>query len=639
MRRLALVLVMVASAPLLRGQTIPGIITITPQNCIWHSGDNPAWAAPNLDDTGWRPYTQWKLNPDEPRFWVRCHADLSSLRGLAHPAIQVALMAAYKLYVDGSLTGAAGSIRSGRFNMNTIRSFPLSSAALHPATIAVRITLRTTGPLPMGTMPRLDISLGPGSSLSDRRAAQLLTRSDPDLLPAVCFSVVGVIGIIAFGLFLYDPTRRELFLLALISVCLACIYLGYLLAAALVPIPSVVYAIGWSCPALLLAAARPVFFFALARRPVPRVFWILITLASVLFILPVDVCAFLPPASALWLEAFRVRYMLAPGNLALMFTSAAPFVAFWPYSRITRRMWPLAALCFLFGAIVIAFFAVRATGLVNIPGIPDLVSRWGSTVSETEAVVVLCVMATLFALLFLDQRKVAEERATLAGELLAAREIQRLLVPARLDVARCLRIEAAFRPAQEVGGDFYRCRVLSSGIQRILLGDVSGKGAPAAMTASLLLGAAEGHDADSPTVLLSHLNRAMLAGNVGGFATCLCADISPSGSVAMANAGHLPPYCNGSDTEPSSSLPLGLDPNAGYAEISLALNSGDTLTFLSDGVVEAQSSTGELFGFDRTRAISTQSAEEIAAAAQAFGQEDDITVLTLTFTPAEVLHA
>jgi serine phosphatase RsbU (regulator of sigma subunit) len=60
---------------------------------------------------------------------------------------------------------------------------------------------------------------------------------------------------------------------------------------------------------------------------------------------------------------------------------------------------------------------------------------------------------------------------------------------------------------------------------------------------------------------------------------------------------------------------------------------------MSDGVVEARTSAGELFGFDRTRSISTQSAEQIAQAAQAFGQEDDITVLTLTFIGAGVLHA
>jgi len=63
------------------------------------------------------------------------------------------------------------------------------------------------------------------------------------------------------------------------------------------------------------------------------------------------------------------------------------------------------------------------------------------------------------------------------------------------------------------------------------------------------------------------------------------------------------------------------------------------MLFVSDGIVEAQNERGELFGFERTAAISTQSAEAIARAAQQFGQEDDITVLTVTFAPAEVLHA
>ena len=66
---------------------------------------------------------------------------------------------------------------------------------------------------------------------------------------------------------------------------------------------------------------------------------------------------------------------------------------------------------------------------------------------------------------------------------------------------------------------------------------------------------------------------------------------------------------------------------------------GDSLTFASDGVVEARNVTRDLFGFGRTCAISTQSAEDIARAASSFGQEDDITELTLQYAPAEVLHA
>jgi serine phosphatase RsbU (regulator of sigma subunit) len=81
----------------------------------------------------------------------------------------------------------------------------------------------------------------------------------------------------------------------------------------------------------------------------------------------------------------------------------------------------------------------------------------------------------------------------------------------------------------------------------------------------------------------------------------------------------------------SGSLPLGLTANEQYAESLLQLVPGDSLTFLTDGIVEAQSSSGELFGFERTATISTQSAESIARAAQ----QDDITVLTLTFAGAE----
>ncbi len=69
------------------------------------------------------------------------------------------------------------------------------------------------------------------------------------------------------------------------------------------------------------------------------------------------------------------------------------------------------------------------------------------------------------------------------------------------------------------------------------------------------------------------------------------------------------------------------------------LSAGDSLLLISDGVIEARNTAGELFGFERTREISTQSAEAIAQAAKNFGQEDDITVLTLALAPAEVLHA
>jgi serine phosphatase RsbU (regulator of sigma subunit) len=212
----------------------------------------------------------------------------------------------------------------------------------------------------------------------------------------------------------------------------------------------------------------------------------------------------------------------------------------------------------------------------------------------------------------------------------AASEIQRMLAPAAIDTAPGLKIDVAFHPMREVGGDFYLCRVLFDGRQRVVLGDVSGKGAAAAMAATLLLGAAAARDSDSPAALLAHLNRVLCENRLSGFATCLCTDVAPDGAVTLANAGHLPPYLGGSEIASGSALPLGLDSNTNYPETRFQLPQGAQLTLLSDGVAEARNSEGELFGFDRTAAASTGSAEEVARAAQSYGQEDDITILTVT---------
>jgi serine phosphatase RsbU (regulator of sigma subunit) len=128
------------------------------------------------------------------------------------------------------------------------------------------------------------------------------------------------------------------------------------------------------------------------------------------------------------------------------------------------------------------------------------------------------------------------------------------------------------------------------------------------------------------------MNRVLCRARLGGFATCLCVDLAPDGELTLANAGHLSPYRDGNEMETAGGLPLGITPDVEFAASRVTLRTGETLTFVSDGVLEARTRTGELFGFDRTSAISTQ-------AAQAFGQEDDITVLALTFTSAEVTQA
>ncbi len=106
----------------------------------------------------------------------------------------------------------------------------------------------------------------------------------------------------------------------------------------------------------------------------------------------------------------------------------------------------------------------------------------------------------------------------------------------------------------------------------------------------------------------------------------------------LASAGHLPPYLNSQEILLPGGLPLGAIPENTYDEVSLYLHPGDRLLLLSDGVVEARKSSGELFGFDRVHNLSNQSAFYIADAAKGFGQEDDITVLTVRRL-AEVMAA
>lgn len=233
-------------------------------------------------------------------------------------------------------------------------------------------------------------------------------------------------------------------------------------------------------------------------------------------------------------------------------------------------------------------------------------------------------------LLFRHRRITLEhERAT--AELGAAREIQQRLVPRSMPVLTGCQIEVAYLPAEEVGGDFYQVLPRQNGSVIIALGDVSGKGLKAAMTGVLAIGALRtlAFEGLEPAAILMRLNIELVRAANGGFVTCFCAVLDSCGTLRFANAGHLAPICNGLEIEVPGTLPLGIDPRAAYEDRTLTLQPADRLTLLSDGVVEAQSATGELFGFERTCQISLQTAQSIAEQARRFGQTDDITVLTL----------
>jgi len=242
------------------------------------------------------------------------------------------------------------------------------------------------------------------------------------------------------------------------------------------------------------------------------------------------------------------------------------------------------------------------------------------------------------AILYAAWRYSAEQisrQSRLEQEFRSAQEVQRLLIPANPPATPGFSVETVYLPATEVGGDFFHIQPNNDGSLLIVSGDVSGKGLKAAMTVSAIMGALRGCPARRPNDVLAYLNR-VLHGNISGFAACTVALIAPGGSLTLANAGNIPPYCNGKELALEPGLPLGIEPEISYTETTHQLNSGDRLTFISDGVVEATNPQRELFGFDRTQAICNEPAASIAGAAKAFGQQDDISVISIAIQPRPV---
>jgi sigma-B regulation protein RsbU (phosphoserine phosphatase) len=114
--------------------------------------------------------------------------------------------------------------------------------------------------------------------------------------------------------------------------------------------------------------------------------------------------------------------------------------------------------------------------------------------------------------------------------------------------------------------------------------------------------------------------------------------LSADGSLTVANAGHLALYVNGQEILTANGLPLGISFEVEYSETQHVLAPEDTLTLISDGVVEARDKSRTLFGFERLQQVLSErlAAEAIARSAQRFGQEDDITVISISRQAVEV---
>lgn len=204
-----------------------------------------------------------------------------------------------------------------------------------------------------------------------------------------------------------------------------------------------------------------------------------------------------------------------------------------------------------------------------------------------------------------------ENEARLVDDLDIAREVQQQLLPRVTSTFPGLDLAAACVPAQELGGDFYDFLPYGTGRLALALGDVSGKGTAAALLGALTIGILRAHTVDhphAPAAVLATLNERINAARLNmRFVAMLFAVLdSTARQLIIANAGNPYPLLmrKGKIEEiPVSGIPLGLMAGTRYEPVSLDVQLGDTVIFVSDGIVESQSSKHEAFGAERLAAV------------------------------------
>ena len=612
----------------------------------FHIGDNPKWAQPGFDDSGWQDYT---IDPTHSSMTAVEAVQTPQLAGWqqhGHPgytgyawyrirlktpqdAHSLALLMpqyvddAYEVYIDGQKVGGFGGL-DGRHVLypQQAKLIPIPVTSLssdQPTTLAIRVWNIRYEALPSqhnlnGGLRGVPL-LGPSQLLrvfQQSVLAQTWKIFSPGWLLTALF---GAVGIISLFLFVFSRSQRE-YLWAGISFIGIGVVIATESVAPLTDIPvQLAYLIRGitdliSYPALPLAAM----YLLRVRKPLWRranYMVSMVILANILTSLGLRF-GLLPPTAAM----DRVNRILFPAFLmaeALLLLA----IAVDGLRTIGKKAWlPLTP------------------GLLFACGLIVIVTRWDIPLSASISISDLFFMSVPVALLIVFLMRFTEqqrENACLLDDMKQAREVQQILIPEKLPQVSGFRLAAVYRPAQQVGGDFFQILPLDDGGLLVIVGDVSGKGTRAAMLVAVIVGAARtiARDTAMPNEVLTRLNTELLGRMRGGFATCLVARISADGALTLANAGHLGPYINGIEIEVPHDLPLGVVAGLQYEVRAATLPAGGTMVIMTDGVVEAQNEKKELFGFERAQQIGNQPAAVIADAAQKFGQQDDITVVSI----------
>jgi phosphoserine phosphatase RsbU/P len=604
-------------------------------------GDNPAYARTDFDDSQWTAVdTNLSLKHYFPNnhpnvIWYRLHVKVApSQTGLALEEFN--LTSAFEIYVNGKKLFEDGNVTPYRpytFAARIIKRIPDEAIATGSVVIAMRIYV--SGGEWISSYPGYfpyNLAIGQETALSDH--IWLTTIGDNLLEWFFQFAGIGL-GIIALTLFAAQRRQREylwIFLLCLFTALHA---------------PFQFYLLFHNLPSW---AAYVNGFFNL----------IVLVFEALMFV------AFLRTKPKLWLQialvlsAFGIffgSWQTANGNgspigvLASVTPQLALVAGILPVLLIVHwRRGNQEAGILLVPALVSSLAIYVQLGIFVVGMIPALgaaafqfqkaVFNWtvGPFTVNANSLDGCLFELSLAVILVLRTVRVAHQQAHLETEMAAAREVQQIMLPEPIERVQGFAIEGAYEPAQEVGGDFFQILPAQEGSLLLVIGDVAGKGMPAAMLVSVLVGAIRGvaEYTSDPAELLANLNQRLVGRVSGGFSTAQAARIFADGSVIVANAGHLPPYLDGKEVDVPGALPLGAKSGTRYETVRFQLPRGSRLTFYSDGIVEAQNAMGELFGFDRSRELAMEPVAAIVEAAKKFGQQDDMTVVAITrdATPA-----
>jgi hypothetical protein len=602
-------------------------------NATWlvKAGDDPSYASPGYDDSQWLPVDPTASIKSyfpgrEPNIlWYRLHVKVApNQTGLA--LAEFNLSSAFEVYVNGEKLIHSGQIapfRAYTYDAYLIRPIPDADIATGELTIAMRMyvsRLEWKDAFP-GFYP-MNLLIGQQTALSDRI---WLTVIGTNALG--WFAEIGGVGLGLVALALYLAQRRQR------------VYLWIFLTGLTsgVAMPLELYRLFHTLPAPWeyvygpLQIASTIFtalmFFALLRIPFAR--WIQIFLALVAL-------------AQLYSTIATVNRF---GSTAFGLLIQIPLVAIVLVMIIVHmRRGSREAGILLVPAIFNSLAMLIATGLFLLSLIPNMAPRvirmqvaifrptLGPFTLGLGSLSGCLFELSLAIIMVLRATRTSRQQAELESELAAAQEVQQVILPDQMETVPGFQVESAYQPAQQVGGDFFQILPAGEGGLLLVIGDVAGKGLPAAMLVSVLVGAIRGvaEYTTEPAELLANLNQRLIGRVNGGFSTALAARISANGAVTMANAGHLAPYLDGREVTVPGALPLGIQADVRYETIGLQLPAGSRLTFYSDGIVEAQSAKGELFGFERSRELSRQPVTAILEAAKEFGQQDDMTVIAIT---------